>query len=560
MDCEPWFDLTDADLVVDFGNEILDTGLSPMEHQRQLAAARDIATHPNGGARFVYVGPRLSQTGSNSDEWLAARPGSEGILALALARVVIESGGGTEQHQALLNGVLADADVDSVSAKTDLPAETISRLGRALANAGNPVAIPPGVAVSTRRAIATTAAVLILNDVIGAVGRSVRIPPEGEPRRRASYRDVLALVKAIEEERVGVLLVHDSNPVYSLPKAAGFEAALAKVPFVVSFASMVDETAERAHLILPDHTPLESWGDLVPRDGVRCLIQPTIRPLWDTRALGDTLLDAARAMGEEVASKLPPGSFRTVLEEAWSGTDLAAALARGGEFSQPAPATAPVALVEGAGRLEVVEPVFSGEGDFVLLPFPHSFLYDGRGANLPWLQEIPDPVVSVTWEPWAEISLDTAERLGLELGDVVAVETSAGRARAFGPSARWHPRRRGGGSHRTGSQRRTLCLPRRRRAGGRGPRRQRDRAASRRSRRERWPGLADRERAPSQDRSLPASAAASVLGQQAGSPARRSHRAGGPRRSGARRAMESQVETEHHGSHEIREEFQAHRL
>ena len=425
VNSQPWFDLTDADLVVDFGNEILDTGLSPMEHQRQLAAARDIATHPGGGARFVYVGSRLSQTGSNSDEWLAARPGSEGILALALARVAIESGGGTEQHRELLSGALADAEVGAVAEKTDLSAETIVRLGKALANAGNPVAIPPGVAVSTRRAIATTAAVLILNDVIGAVGRSVRIPPENELGRPASYRDVLALVKAIEDGRVGVLLVHDSNPVYSLPKAAGFEAALAKVPFVVSFASMVDETAERAHLVLPDHTPLESWGDLAPREGVRSLIQPTIRPLWDTRAMGDTLLDTARAMGDEVAAKLPPGSFRTVLEEAWSGTDLTAALARGGEFSEPA--AAPVALAEGAGRLEVVEPVFSGEGEFVLLPFPHSFLYDGRGANLPWLQEIPDPVLSIAWEPWAEISLDTAERLGLELGEVVAIETSAGR-------------------------------------------------------------------------------------------------------------------------------------
>jgi len=425
VNSEPWFDLTDADLVVDFGNEILDTGLSPVEHQRQLAQARDIATHPGGGARFVYVGPRLSQTASNSDEWLAARPGSEGILALGLARVAIESGGGTEQHRALLDGVLAGADVDTVAEKTDLPAETIVRLGRALANAGKPVAVPPGVAVSSRRAIAATAAVLILNDVIGAVGDSVRIPPENESRRRASYRDVLALVNAIEDGRVGVLLVHDCNPVYSLPKASGFEAALAEVPFVVSFASMVDETAERAHLVLPDHTPLESWGDLVPRDGLRCLIQPTIRPLYDTRALGDTLLDTARAMGEEMASKLPSGSFRTLLEEAWSDTDLTAALARGGEFSQPV--AAPVALAEGAARLEVVEPVFSGEGDFALLPFPHSFLYDGRGANLPWLQEIPDPVVKVTWEPWAEISLETAERLGLEFGEVVTIETSAGR-------------------------------------------------------------------------------------------------------------------------------------
>ena len=143
VNSQPWFDLTDADLVVDFGNEILDTGLSPTEHQGQLAAARDIATHPSGGARFVYVGSRLSQTGSNSDEWLTARPGSEGILALALARVAIESGGGTEQHRALLSGALADAGVDAVAEKTDLPAETIVRLGKALAKAGNPVAIPP---------------------------------------------------------------------------------------------------------------------------------------------------------------------------------------------------------------------------------------------------------------------------------------------------------------------------------------------------------------------------------------------------------------------------------
>jgi molybdopterin-containing oxidoreductase family iron-sulfur binding subunit len=422
---KPWFDLAGADLVVDFGNEILDTGLSPIEHQRQLAEARDIATHPDGGARLVYVGPRLSQTASNSDEWLPARPGSEGILALALVHAAIEAGAGTEAHRELLSGMLVDADAKVAAEKTDVPAETITRLGKALAQAGKPVAIPPGVAVSTRRAIATTAAVLLLNDVIGAVGRSVMIPAEDGSRAPTSYRNVLALVKAIEDGKVDVLLIHDANPVYSLPKPVGFETALANVPFVVSFASMRDETSELAHLILPDHVPLESWGDAVPRPGVRCLNQPSIRPLYDTQALGDTLLAVAQAMGGEVATRLPVGSFRTLLEEAWSGTDLNAALARGGEFATPAPA--PASLAPGAGRLEVVEPVFSGEGDFVLIPFPHSFLYDGRGANLPWLQEIPDPVVSVAWEPWAEISKATAERLGLELGEVIAIETLAGR-------------------------------------------------------------------------------------------------------------------------------------
>jgi molybdopterin-containing oxidoreductase family iron-sulfur binding subunit len=440
VDCEPWFDLTEADLVVDFGNEILDTGLSPVEHQRQLASARDIATHPNGGARFVYVGPRLSQTGSNSDEWLAARPGSEGILALALARVAIESGGGTEQHRALLSGVLADAEVDTASEKTDLPAETIVRLGTALAKAGNPVAIPPGIAVSTRRAIAATAAVLILNDVIGAVGRSVRIPPEDETRRRASYRDVLALAKAIEDGRVGVLLVHDCNPVYSLPKAAGFEAALAKVSFVVSFASMLDETAERAHLVLPDHAPLESWGDLVPRDGVRCLIQPSIRPLFDTRALGDTLLDVGRAMGEEVASKLPSGSFRTLLEETWSDT-RSRALRGGGAGVQRrwrlGPGDLPPLLpVRRSGReppLAPGDPRSGGEGRMAAL-----------GGDQPRHRREIGP---------------RARRCRRH-------RNLCGPDRGSGPSTRWHSRRRGGGSHWTGSQRRTLRLPGPRRADG----------------------------------------------------------------------------------------------
>src|SRR5262245_29385763 len=80
----PLFDLEGADLVVDFGADALEGWLSPTEHARQLAAARDIASHPDGGARLVYVGPRMSMTASNADEWLPAKPGSEGILALGL--------------------------------------------------------------------------------------------------------------------------------------------------------------------------------------------------------------------------------------------------------------------------------------------------------------------------------------------------------------------------------------------------------------------------------------------------------------------------------------------
>ncbi len=423
---EPVFDVSGADLILDFGSEMLESGPSPVEHQRQWAEARDVSSHPEGGARLVYVGPRLSLTASSSDEWLPARPGSEGILALALARAAIEAGAGGGAHQGLLSGVLAGADVASASAATDVPGETIQRLGRALARAKRAVALPPGAAALSRRAVSATAAVLLLNHVVGAMGRSVLLPPEPDPTRpRPSYRNVLALIKAMEEGEVGVLLIHDANPVYALPKAAGFEGALAKVPLVVSFAPARDETAERAHWVLPDHTPFESWGDTRPRAGVRGIVQPTLRPIHDTRALGDSLLAIGRAVGGDVAAKLPEDSFRNVLEQAWSDTDFRQALARGGVFAELP--SQPAALAAGASRIEAVAPKLTGEGEYALVAFPTILLGDGRSADLPWLQEIPDPVTHVAWGSWAEVSLTTAEKLGVEYGDVLAIETSAGR-------------------------------------------------------------------------------------------------------------------------------------
>jgi molybdopterin-containing oxidoreductase family iron-sulfur binding subunit len=420
---QPIFDLSGADLVIDFGSELFESGLSPVEHQRQWAEARDVATHPDGGARLVYVGPRLSLTASSSDEWLPARPGSEGILALALARLAIEAGAGGGAYQDLLGGVLAGADAETAAKACDVPADAVRRLGRALAQARAAVALPPGIAVTSRRAIGASAAVLLLNQVLGAVGTRVIVPaPSGGALGRASYKDTLALIRAMQDGQVDVLLIHHVNPVYALPASTGFREALGKVKLVVSFASAADETSALAHLVLPDHAPLESWGDARPRAGVRALVQPTLRPLYDTRAFGDALLDLGRALSPEAAAQLPAGSFRAALEAAWADTSFRAALRRGGVYEAPVHA----ATGFDVSKLEVAVPKLTGDGELTLLAVPHAFLGDGRGAALPLLQEIPDPVARVSWDSWAELSLGTAERLGVEIGDVVRLETSAG--------------------------------------------------------------------------------------------------------------------------------------
>ncbi len=430
VESEPLFDLSGADFVLSFGNDFLETGSSPTEHARQLTAARDVSTKPGGGARFVYVGARLSMTAANADEWLPAKPGTEGILALALARVAIANGAAGAASAGALGGLLDSFDLQSAATRTGVDASAIERVGKALAHAQAPVALPPGVAFTSRRAAAIASAVLVLNQVTGAVGKTVLVPPApGNGTPRASYREVLALIDSMKGGKVQVLLIHGADPLYSLSPSTGFAEALAKVPFVVSFASMPDETSTRAHLILPNHTPMESWGDASPRAGVRSIVQPTFRPLYETRALVDTFLDVGRAVGDDVKAKLPEGDFRQILQQAYAGSDWRAILAKGGVF-EPAHAAANLSLSSAVAKLEVAEPLLEGDGEWALVAYPSPLLHDGRGANLSWLQEVPDPVTKIAWQSWIEVSHATAEKIGAEVGDVVAVETPFGRFEA----------------------------------------------------------------------------------------------------------------------------------
>ena len=252
---------------------------------------------------------------------------------------------------------------------------------------------------------------------------------------------------------------------------------------------MPDETSEKADLILPDNTPLESWGDAAPREGVRSLVQPTIRPLYDTQSLGDALLQTARAMGDDVAAALPDGQ----LPQRRRGRVVRHGLARGPgprrrvRVRRPRRPSASPRAWRGSSSSE---PELEGGGSFTLLAHPSPLLSDGSGANLGWLQETPDPVTSVAWQSWAEISRTSAERLGVDTGDVLAIATPVRNHRGSRLSPRRHSRRRDRRGHRSGPHGRALRVHGERRPPGRGARRQRHLAAARPHRRDGRPRLA----------------------------------------------------------------------
>ncbi len=420
------FDLSQTDLVVSLGSDFLEAGTHQLELSRQLSEARDVEANKTS-ARFVYFGSRLSLTAGNADEWIPANPGSEGVLALALARAAWDAGARPAANADQVGALLQGVNLAKAVSISGVDRDEIKRVGKALAKSPAGVVMPPSSGLRSRRAVSTASAVLLLNYLVGAVGPRVRIleAPATHPNRREGYKALSKLTAAIAEGKTKVLLVNDANPVYAYPGVAvalGKAKAAGKAPKLVSFSPLKDETSVLADLVLPNHAPLESWGDRVPRPGVRSLQQPTFRPLKDTRATVDVLWAAAKQAG---AQGVPLDDFAATLKAAWADAgSFHELLQTGGVFADPG-GSIEVSLSSDL-KIDAEAPLVEGDGEFTLLPIPSPLLGDGSGANLPWLQEIADPVTKLTWKSYVEISKNTARSLEVSHGDIVNVTTPAG--------------------------------------------------------------------------------------------------------------------------------------
>jgi molybdopterin-containing oxidoreductase family iron-sulfur binding subunit len=84
----PTYDFARARLVYSFGADFLETWLSPVEYHRGFARMAGVDDIGSKG-RMVFLAPRLSLTGQNADEWVPLRPGSEAVVALSMAHVIV---------------------------------------------------------------------------------------------------------------------------------------------------------------------------------------------------------------------------------------------------------------------------------------------------------------------------------------------------------------------------------------------------------------------------------------------------------------------------------------
>ena len=420
LDELPAHDFARARYIVSFGADFLETWLAPIQNQAGFAESHGFQ---NGDmAKAVYVGPRRDLTGLNADEWHAVAPGSETVLALAMANIILTERSAAPDDANALRGMLSAHTAERAAQATGITADAVTRLAREFASAQPSLAVAGGIGSQHRGAVELCAAVGILNYVAGNIGQTVHFG--GRLDHGDGYAGLQALQQAMDVGQVQVLIVHEANPIYALPKSSKFAESLAKVPFKVSTSPFFDETAAACDLLLPNHHALERWDDLEPRAGVRSLMQPVMEPVFKTRATGDVLLGVARAVGGALAG-FTAANFEAHLRAAWEGGDDAwrEALRRGGIFAEAPAAT--VRLAAGA-QVTADVPQFDGEGEFTLIAYPHSMYYDGRGANRPWLLENPDPVTKRTWQSWVEIHPETAREIDIRDGEHMRLTSASG--------------------------------------------------------------------------------------------------------------------------------------
>ena len=432
----PRHDLAAAEVVVTFGADFMETWGSTVDYTHGFVQGHAYQDGRRG--RLIAVGPHLSLTGLSADDWLAARAGTEHLVALAMARIVAESAG------ASLDAPLGAVDVAAAAQAADVDVAAIRAAALAFANDGRSVALGPGVSASSRAATALATAVALLNRSAGNVGRTV-LPAQAELGPMGSYAALSDLVDRASAGALGALLVHGANPLHGVPLAADARAAFDRVGFIASFASQLDETSARAHLLLPDHHFLESWGDVEARPGVHGIVQPAMRPVFQTKQIGDVLLSAARRAGVSVpaaentfydylrsrwARDVVPGAD----EEAWRSVLRAGVVVREGA-TPPAPGggaapqrilTPPASVADvDFSQAELTGP---DSAEFDVIVYPSLRFYDGRLANRSWLQEMPDPVSKIAWGSWVEMHPDVAADRGLDVGHIVSVTTDDGEA------------------------------------------------------------------------------------------------------------------------------------
>lgn len=397
----PFYNFDQADVVVGVGNaDFLGTWPNSTAYAAQYAKTRKLGKEKKTMSRHYHFESNLSVTGANADYRTPIKPSQEGAVVASLYNAIAKKMGAA--------GITAPAA--NVKHLDEAANELVKAKGKALVVAG-----------SNDTSIQTV--VNAINSLLGAYGAVIDL--DAHSTVKAGDDAAMAdFVKQVTQGQVGAVIFYNANPVYDYPAGKQMAADLSKVTLKVAFAERPDETAALCDFVCPDHNFLESWNDAEPRKGYFSLSQPTIYPIFKTRAAQESLLTWA---GNPVA-------YEQYLQNYWRA-NLASLQGKPKAFKQfwiqtlhdgifePKNTSATTVSFAGDVNAAVAGLPKAGAGMELSL-YQKIGIGNGSQANNPWLQEFPDPISRACWDNYLTVSKATANKMSLAQGDVVKLEAA----------------------------------------------------------------------------------------------------------------------------------------
>ena len=426
------YHMQQADVLVSFGADFLETWLSPVEYARKFKAMH--ALKEDQKAPFYHVSPVQSLTGANADYWMACNPGSESIVALGLVRQALDIRKGKELPWSFRKQMLratAPYTQDRVLESSGLSLELYEKLIIELMGARRPLVLGTGTGAGDLNGLQTNIAVNLLNLLLDPDLKLLDFSNRHRVEIAAKRSEVLQFFNRLKTDAVDVLILNNVNPAFSLAPNSGVKEALEQDDlFVVSFSNFMDETSQLADLVFPVTLPLETWDEYGGWQSIYATLQPAMGKL--TRAshphIGDVILDTAFG-NEKPAENYKAYLFSRLVSEHKIADEKGwvQLLQTGGGFD-PAPKS-------GVSRLKptpdgithiLAKPAEPYKSDLTFTAIPSIRFFDGRGANKPWLCEIPDPLSRVAWQSPVSMHPDTAKNQNIAQDDIIQIESQWG--------------------------------------------------------------------------------------------------------------------------------------
>ncbi len=388
----PSYHFENADVMVGFNADFLGTWLMPTTFSKQFAKNRKLTDEHKKMSRLYQFETNMSLTGSNADYRYQIKPSEEAAVLLNL-----------------YNTLSGNKAYSAPSVKTD-----IKRVAKDLLKSKG-----KSLVVSGTNDVQIQLIVNAINNLLENYGKTIDLNTPVN-LKQGNESEMKQAMESIKAGNAGGIIFYNVNPLYNCVHKDKLSKAIAKLPLKISFATTMDETADACDFVCPDNNYLESWDDAEPVKGYYSITQPTINTIFNTRQFQDSLLTW---MGNDT-------KYSDYLEENWKNTLFANQQTfssfdkfwfkckQDGVYSVPSEtADQPVFT---AVDLKAAKPVSGLE----LALYEKISMGTGRYSNNPWLQEMPDPISTATWDNYVTISPSYAKSNGLKQEDVVTINKS----------------------------------------------------------------------------------------------------------------------------------------